>query len=132
MAPVITEFVARAVRWAHGWELHVDGVGVTQVRTLGKAEQQVRDLVETMTGKDVSDAKVTVVPDVGDLTPRIVKAHRDAERAREQTAAAAREMRSVVRDLRVKQHLSVSDTAKVLGVSRGRVSQLAGKLDGEG
>ena len=42
-------YVAHAKRWERGWELHVEGVGVTQVRTIDHAEQQVRDLVETMT-----------------------------------------------------------------------------------
>jgi hypothetical protein len=28
-----------ARRWAHGWELHIDGVGVTQSRTLASAER---------------------------------------------------------------------------------------------
>jgi hypothetical protein len=33
----VTVYTARAVRWSGGWELHVDGVGVTQVRILSKA-----------------------------------------------------------------------------------------------
>ena len=32
-----------AKRWKHGWELHIDGVGVTQSRTLDTAGQMVRD-----------------------------------------------------------------------------------------
>lgn len=39
----------RAKRWKHGWELHIDGVGVTQSRNLGGAEQMVRDYIETLT-----------------------------------------------------------------------------------
>ena len=43
-----------AKRWKHGWELHIDGVGVTQSRTLDTAEQMVRDYIETLTDQDVS------------------------------------------------------------------------------
>jgi len=30
-------YAVRAERWAQGWEVDVDGVGVTQVRTLDQA-----------------------------------------------------------------------------------------------
>ena len=33
----MSTYDVRAVPWAEGWELHVDGAGVTQVRTLDKA-----------------------------------------------------------------------------------------------
>jgi hypothetical protein len=32
-----------AKRWKRGWELHIDGIGVTQSRNLSGAEQMVRD-----------------------------------------------------------------------------------------
>jgi hypothetical protein len=35
----VTEYHVTARRWAHGWELHIDGVGVTQSRTLASAER---------------------------------------------------------------------------------------------
>lgn len=31
--------------WAEGWELHVEGVGVTQARKPAEAETMVRDLI---------------------------------------------------------------------------------------
>ena len=37
-----------ATRWHLGWELELDGGGVTQARTLDKAEQQVRDRLDTV------------------------------------------------------------------------------------
>ena len=52
-----------ARRWKHGWELHIDGVGVTQSRTLDTAEQMVRDYIETLTDKDVSRDAVVITPD---------------------------------------------------------------------
>jgi predicted RNase H-like HicB family nuclease len=54
---------AKAVRREGGWALHVDGVGVTQVATLDDAEQQVRDLIETVTGDDASSAEVVIRTD---------------------------------------------------------------------
>ncbi len=58
-----TEYTARAVLWDDGgWELHVDGVGVTKVRSLDSAECQVHDMLETMFGRAaVGDAVVRVV-----------------------------------------------------------------------
>lgn len=35
----------RAERWEHGWELHIEGVCVTQSRTLWDAEEMARDLI---------------------------------------------------------------------------------------
>lgn len=32
-----------AKRWERGWELHIDGMGVTQSRTVKDAEDMVRD-----------------------------------------------------------------------------------------
>ena len=38
-------YQVRAKRWEHGWELHIEGVGVTQSRTLWDAEDMARDLI---------------------------------------------------------------------------------------
>lgn len=35
----------KAVRWDHGWELHIEGFGVTQTRNLAGAEAMVRDYI---------------------------------------------------------------------------------------
>ena len=113
-----------AKRWKHGWELHIDGVGVTQSRTLDTAEQMVRDYIETLTDKDVTSDTVVIVPELGALD-------REVRTVREQLAAADRQQqearnsyRALAADLRAA-GLSVSDTAAILGVSRGRVSQLS-------
>lgn len=61
----MTTYTVRAERWSGGWELHVDGLGVTQSRTLAAAQQQARDYIETVLGTDLVDADdVTVVPSV--------------------------------------------------------------------
>lgn len=56
MAPT---YRAQAVRWEHGWELHVEGVGVTQVVHLDEAPAQIRDYVASM--HDVDPTEVSVV-----------------------------------------------------------------------
>jgi len=112
-----------AKRWAHGWELHIDGVGVTQSRTLANAEAVVRDYLELDDYEDHATAEVVVTPSLGGFEERVweVREHtRAAERAQRE---AAQEAREVARKLR-SDGLSVTDTAAVLGVSRGRVSQL--------
>ena len=108
--------------WAQGWELHVEGVGVTQVRVLEHAEQQVRDLIETMTGQE-SDEPVSVSIDLGPLTDRVADARALTQQAADLQRRAAAESRSVVTDLR-QAGLSISDIAFAMGVSRGRISQL--------
>jgi hypothetical protein len=64
---VTTIYTVRAKRWSGGWELHIDQIGVTQVRTLDKAEQQVRDYVETLLDIDTSGAEIVVHPDLDGL-----------------------------------------------------------------
>jgi len=118
-----------AKQWDHGWELHVDGVGVTQVRTLATAVQQVVDFVETMDGDNAWPAVerdlIEIVPELpDDVVGKAVGARmmlHDAEVAMTEAAAASRE---VARALREDCGLSVTDTAFIMGVSRGRVSQL--------
>ena len=113
----------RAVKWAEGWELHIEGEGVTQSRTLERADEQVRHYLETLHGRSFSSASVMITPDLGDLA-REVKSARDAVvAAAAAQERAARESRMVASKLR-EHGLSVSDAATVMGVSRGRVSQL--------
>lgn len=119
---VSERYVATAKRWKHGWELHVEGVGVTQVRTLATADQQIRDLVETMLDVDASDAEIVL--DVTD--PAAAGVTRTKVKTALATALqleAAAEARREAHQLREAGY-SVSDIAVVMDVSRGRVSQL--------
>lgn len=114
-----------ARRWARGWELHIDGVGVTQSRSLATAETTVRDYLALDDHDDAATAKITITPELdGDLATAAETAReatRHAEQARDE---AAHKTRQVVRDLK-RAGLSGSDVAVVLGVSTQRVSQLA-------
>lgn len=112
-----------AVQWSGGWELHIDGVGVTQCRTLDHAEEMVRDYLRLDDHADWAGAEVAVVPDLDGLEKEIAEARAEIATASELQRRAAEHSRSVARALR-ERGLSVTDTAVVLGVSRGRVSQL--------
>jgi hypothetical protein len=113
-----------AKRWKHGWELHIDGVGVTQSRTLDTAEQMVRDYIATLTDKDVSGDTVVITPDLGELDRKVTTVRELLAAADRQQQEARSSYRALAADLRAA-GLSVSDTAAILGVSRGRVSQLS-------
>jgi Homeodomain-like domain len=114
----------RARRWKHGWELHIDGVGVTQSRTLDTAEQMVRDYIETLTDKDVSGDAVVIVPELGALGRELTAVREQLAAADRQQQEARNSYRALAAELRAA-GFSVSDTAAILGVSRGRVSQLS-------
>ena len=117
---------ATAIRWEHGWELHVDGVGVTQCVTLDRADRQVRDLVCTMLDLQECDGDVVVVHDIDGLTPRIQHMRELARRVADLTAEAEQSRRDVMA-MMVERKYSYADIAGAVGVSKGRVSQLIGK-----
>lgn len=113
-----------ARRWERGWELEIDPDNITQVRSLDKAAQQVRDYLDTLDpSTDHSGVEVELRPDLGPLSERVNAARAATREAAEHQAAAARETRTVVAALRA-EHYSGNDIAAMLGVSKGRVSQL--------
>lgn len=117
-------YSVRAKRWKHGWELHIDGIGVTQSRNLDGAEQMVRDYIETLTDHDTADDAVVIRPEVGGGLDEAAEAAREAiaEAERALRAAAARS-RQVAQRLK-QEGLSGRDIAAILHVSAQRVSQL--------
>lgn len=63
---------ATAHKWEHRWELALDGDIVTQVNTLDKAEQQLRDYLDTVDPVvDHRDWQITVEAALGDLSERV-------------------------------------------------------------
>ena len=115
---------ATAHKWEHGWELWIDDEAATQVATLDKAAQQVRDYLDTEDpDTDHSDWTITIVPDIGDIGDEVTDARAAIEAATRATVAAAAKARAAARHLREAGY-SVTDSAAILGVSRGRVSQL--------
>jgi DNA-directed RNA polymerase specialized sigma24 family protein len=130
---VTMTYQVRARRWARGWELHIDGVGVTQSRSLSDAEGMVRDYIALDADADVDPHAfdVVIVPEVGDgLDEHIEEVRRSIREAEQAQAQAAERSRELVRHLAAK-GLSGKDTAKVLGVSPQRVSQLLKAVPGD-
>lgn len=114
----------RAKRWEHGWELHIEGVGVTQSRTLWDAEAMARDLIARREDLPEDAFAMTITPEIGGGLDEETRAAREAvsaaDRAQRQAAAQSR---AAARRLR-QAGLSGRDIAKVLDVSPQRVSQL--------
>lgn len=114
-----------ARRWRGGWELWSGGDVWTQVSTLDKAEAQVRDYLDTVEPDiDHADWAVEVIPELGDLGRAVTEARQATADAAAASMDAAKRSREVVRRLRAEGY-SVTDSAAILGVSRGRISQLA-------
>lgn len=109
-------------RWAHGWELIIDDDNATQVRTLAKAQEQVRDYLDTLyPEQDHTDVVVHLVYEkVEDQLRQARSAQLAAQKAEEE---AAQQIRAIVADLR-KEGISLTDTAAILEVSKSRVQQL--------
>lgn len=61
----MTTYTVTAKRWEHGWELHIDGVGVTQSRTLDSADRMVRDYIKSLTGRDAAADTVEIRAAIG-------------------------------------------------------------------
>ena len=119
-------YTVTAKRWEHGWELHIDGIGVTQSRLLSDAEAMVRDYLATDDVPDADTADITIRPDLGGLEDLVQAVRAQTERAQHAQQEAAKAARNLVTQLR-QAGLSVADTAAVLGVTKGRVSQLVSR-----
>lgn len=120
----MSTYTVRAKRWLHGWELHIDGVGVTQSRSLGDAERMARDYIETLTDHDATTDDIVITPEVGGGLDEAAQAARDAvAEASQATRDAAARSRQVARRLK-EAGLSGRDIADILKVSAQRVSQL--------
>ncbi len=118
----MTTYTVRAKRWEHGWELHIDGVGVTQSHGLSDAANMAASYITMMTG--VAPDSVAVVPEVGDgLDEQTAKAREAVKAADEAQRRAAAQSRQVAH-LLSRRGLSGRDISAVLGVSPQRVSQL--------
>jgi DNA-directed RNA polymerase specialized sigma subunit len=114
-----------ARRWEHGWELHVEGVGVTQSKSLHSAARMAREYISLIEGiSDESTIDVEILPKIDNaLVKEVIAArkavHELAERQREVAALS----RAAAKDL-AGSGLSGADIAVVLDVSPQRVSQL--------
>lgn len=120
----MTTVTVTAHKWSGGWDLVIDEEHATSTRYLHDAEQQVRDYLGTVDPEtDHSDTRVEVRPEIGELLEAIADAQEATSAAAAAQEDAARRARDVARRIRDEGY-SVADTADLIGVSRGRVSQL--------
>lgn len=126
-----TTYEVVAKRWKHGWELHIDSVGVTQSRTLLDAESMVRDYVAMLLDVPEDSFELKVTPEIGAGVDGELIGLRDAdqelEAAKERAIAQRRKVARRLDSL----GLSGREIAAVLKVSPQRVSQLLGKGKGK-
>jgi hypothetical protein len=121
---VSSTYQVRAKRWAHGWELHIKGVGVTQSHTLRDAERMARDYIALDADIDPGSFDVEITPEIGgELGEKTAAARRAVAEAEDARRAAAVRSREAARELQGA-GLSGRDIAAVLQVSPQRVSQL--------
>jgi hypothetical protein len=118
-------YVVEAKRWEHGWELHVEGVGVTQSKGLNSAAKMAREYISLVENvSDESTINVEIRPQIDDaLSEEVIVARRAVHDLSERQREAAALSRTAAKDL-AKSGLTGADIAVVLDVSPQRVSQL--------
>lgn len=123
----MTTFKVTAKRWAFGWELHVEGVGVTQSRTLLSAEDMAREYIALDLDLDIDDEDsfdVDITPELdGSLIAEAEAARHAVKEAEEHQREAAAMSRLASRRLK-ESGLKGEDIAAILHISKQRVSQL--------
>lgn len=108
------------------WVVDVDGVGVTQGRSLREAERMAADLVVAVTQADPADVHVEFTVELEDgLSAQIQQARDATADAQARQREAAEQTRRLLHALTDKAGLSGNDVAHLLGVSKQRVSQVA-------
>ena len=117
-------YEVRAKRWAGGWELHIDGVGVTQARTLRQADRMVRDYVAFMVGERQAETATFIVhAEVGGIEKRVAATKAASDRVARQQEKVAADYRKVAYELK-ERGLTGEDAARVMDLSPQRYSQL--------
>lgn len=128
MTTAPTTYTVTARRWRHGWELHINGVGVTQSRTLLDAEPMAREYIALELEVAQEQVLVDVTPEIGAGVDgellNLRQADREVEAAQKRASAQRREIATQLKAL----GLSGREIAAVLGVSPQRVSQLLAGL----
>jgi len=118
-------YTVDAKRWEHGWELHVEGLGVTQSRSLHSAARMAREYISLIEGiSDESTIDVEIRPQIENaLSEEVIAARKAVHELAEQQREVATLSRTAAKDL-AESGLSGADIAVVLAVSPQRVSQL--------
>lgn len=125
-------YTVHAVRSEGWWGLTVPEVpgAVSQVRSLASAEEYVREAIAFVAGVAPDSFAVQVVPQLpGSLGEEVAHARSAAAQAEQAQVAASALTRQVVAKL-AEAGYNGRETAVILGVSKQRVSQLAGEPRG--
>lgn len=123
MAPV-SDYNVTATRWEKGWELDIDGVGVTQSRSLRDAETMIRDYLRLEIGAEAArTANVHLEVVLDGLEDEVREIRAEVERIATEQREVAQASRAVAHKLR-DAGLTGADAAQVMGVSEQRFSQL--------
>lgn len=118
------ELTITARPWKHGWELWDGDDCLTQCRRLRDARQQVLDYLDTIDPEvDHAGWDITITPIIEGVTDRVTAAQEATARALALTREAAEMTRFAVRGL-VAAGVKKTDVAFILGVTKGRVTQL--------
>ena len=114
---------ATARREGRFWVVDVEGVGITQGRSVREARTMAVDLVEVMTGKaELVEVQFLLPGETGQQVEQMRALSAEAQRL---AAAAAEGYRAAVAELLgTDVGLSKADVAALLGLSPQRVSQL--------
>lgn len=108
-----------------GWSLVVDGVGVSQVRRLEQAEDEMRSALSDLTGRPADDAIFVLETDLpAEVTQRMDAVERDQAEAERLSREAREARRELVVHLNQQMRLPVRDIAAIMGLSHQRVSAM--------
>ena len=128
MVATVTTYMVQAVRSNGWWGLTVPAVPgvVSQVRSLAQAEAYAREAIAWVTGVGPDSFEIRVVPELpAELAEQVQHARGASAEAEASVAAAATLSRAVVAAL-AEAGFNGRETAVILGLSKQRVSQLAG------
>lgn len=121
---MITSYTATATREGRWWIITVDGVGVTQARSLRDAPAAAAGLVAAMLDLDEGSVDVAVTAGLSaELRDAVNDARQKVAELADQQREAARASRHAAAAL-TGAGLTGADVAVVLGVSPQRISQL--------
>lgn len=120
----MTRYNVTATRWEGGWELDIEGVGVTQSPSLKTADKMIRSYLRMdfdEAGAKAADIEVTV--DLDGLEKDAASVRSEIEQLNALSAKVSRDSRNLATRLK-RDGLTGADAAEVMGISEQRFSQL--------